>query len=55
MVEARRLRPDLKVLLTSGYAITETPLADAGDKVPRLKKPYSLTELYHVLREVLGR
>jgi signal transduction histidine kinase len=55
MVEARRLRSNLKLLLTSGYSVTETPLAGITENVPLLKKPYNLTELYRVLREVLTR
>jgi CheY-like chemotaxis protein len=52
MVEARRRRPDLKLLLTSGYSVAETP--DGAEDVPLLKKPYNLAELYRVIREVLG-
>ena len=55
MIEARRLRPHLKLLLTSGYSVTEMPLADIAEKVPLLKKPYNLAELYRVIREVLGQ
>lgn len=54
MVEARRLRPDLKLLFTSGYSVTETPVADIAGKVPLLKKPYNLAELYRVTRKVLA-
>jgi signal transduction histidine kinase len=53
MIEARRLRPKLKLLLTSGYSVIETSLADVGENVPLLKKPYNLTELYRLTREVL--
>jgi CheY-like chemotaxis protein len=55
MIEARRLRPKLKLLMTSGYSATETSFGDKTEYVPLLKKPYSLTELYRVIREVLGR
>jgi CheY-like chemotaxis protein len=55
MVEARRFRPNLKLLLTSGYSAFEADLADCPDNVPLLKKPYNLTELYRVIREVLGQ
>lgn len=47
-------RPELKVLLTSGYAGTETALAEAGETMLLLKKPYSLTELYRCVRNALN-
>jgi CheY-like chemotaxis protein len=55
IVEARRLRPDLKLLLTSGYSVIEMPVADIATDVPLLKKPYNLSELYNIIREVLER
>jgi signal transduction histidine kinase len=55
MVEARRFRPNLKLLLTSGYSAFEADLADCPENVPLLKKPYNLAELYRVIREVLGQ
>ena len=54
-VEARRLRPELKVLLTSGYVgepLTSKPIADDMDV---LNKPYRRDELAQKLRVVLGR
>lgn len=51
--EARRQRPELKMLLTSGYAATETPTADLGEGVMLLKKPYRVTELYRLIRKAL--
>jgi signal transduction histidine kinase len=51
--EARRLQPELKILLTSGFATTETPLAELGGNVLLLKKPYRVAELYRVIRSVL--
>ncbi|TPG52360.1 response regulator [Roseomonas nepalensis] len=54
-VEARRLRPELKVLLTSGYVgepLTSKPIADDLDV---LNKPYRRDELAQKLRVVLGR
>jgi len=48
MVEVRRLRPNLKLLLTSGYSVTKMPAADTAEKVPLLRKPYNLAELYRV-------
>jgi signal transduction histidine kinase len=55
MFEARRLRPDLKLLLTSGYSVAETAAVEMTENVPLLKKPYNLTELYRVVREVLSQ
>ena len=56
MVEARRLQPDLKLLMTSGYSVTEAPpSAHVAESVPLLKKPYNLTELYRLIRVVLGQ
>jgi CheY-like chemotaxis protein len=53
-VEARALRPDLKVLLTSGYV----GLAGTGQldqkNLPILNKPYRRDELAEKLRLVLG-
>lgn len=49
--EARRLRPGLKVLLTSGYSLGAGPLP-AG--VPVLSKPYDQTRLADQVREVLA-
>jgi CheY-like chemotaxis protein len=54
-IEARRLRPELKVLLTSGYvgeASAQGPLAQDMDL---LSKPYRRDELAQKLRVVLGR
>ena len=54
-VEARRLRPELKVLLTSGYvgdAPNQKPIAE---DVVVLNKPYRRDELAQKLRVVLGR
>jgi two-component system NtrC family sensor kinase len=46
-VEARRLRPELKVLLTSGYA------GDTQHDFPLLTKPYDRGQLAQLLRAVL--
>ncbi len=54
VVEALRLRPNLKLLLTSGYSVIERPFADIAENVPLLRKPYNLAELYRLIREVLG-
>ncbi len=53
-VQARRLRPGLKVLLTSGYSAS----AEAGDvpeDVPLLPKPYDRGQLATRLRLVIGQ
>lgn len=54
-VEAQRLRPGLKVLLTSGYVanLDEGQVIGRGD-LPVLNKPYRRDELAHSLRLVLG-
>jgi len=54
-VAARRLRPDIKVLLTSGYVadLDEGQVLGRG-KMPVLNKPYRRDELARSLRLVLG-
>ncbi len=56
-VEARRLRPDLKILLTSGYTAdalsAEHGVADNAD-APLLRKPYRTEDLAAQLSVVLG-
>jgi CheY-like chemotaxis protein len=52
---ARRIRPDLRVLFTSGYsesAIVHQGRLDPG--VQLLSKPYRLAELARRLRRVLS-
>jgi signal transduction histidine kinase/ActR/RegA family two-component response regulator len=51
--EARRQRPQLKILLTSGYPAAETPPTDFLESISLLKKPYRVTELYHLVRKAL--
>jgi signal transduction histidine kinase/CheY-like chemotaxis protein len=53
-VEARRLRPDLKVLLTSGYAETVLREHDIPANTPLLSKPYHREDLAQKIRLVLG-
>jgi PAS domain S-box-containing protein len=48
----RRDRPELPVILATGYAGT---LADPQDARPRLAKPYTLTQLSQALRGVLPK
>ena len=50
--QAREFLPDLKVLLTTGYA-AETDSMLANVKEPILKKPYKKQQLAQALRSVL--
>ncbi len=54
-VEARRVRPDIKILLTSGYVanLDEGQVLGQGE-LPVLNKPYRRDELARSLRLVLG-
>ena len=49
--EAPKLRPGLKILLTSGFA--ETPLNNSAQTVPLISKPYRKQDLAKKVREVL--
>ena len=52
--QARRLRPDLKILLTSGYVSPSLARDDSSDSAfPLLPKPYSQQELARALRDIL--
>jgi CheY-like chemotaxis protein len=51
--EAQRTRPDLKILLTSGYSARA--VEESGSDLPLIKKPYRLAEVVRRVREVLGR
>jgi CheY-like chemotaxis protein len=54
-MEARRIRSDLKVLLTSGYTTTATGgVRDLPADVPLLRKPYMRDELAAKLQAVAG-
>lgn len=53
-VEARRLRPELKVLLTSGYVGEDDEGQVLGENLPVLSKPYRRDELAQQLRIVLS-
>jgi PAS domain S-box-containing protein len=53
-VEARYLRPELKVLLTSGYVAEQGADHGIGIDVPVLNKPYRREDLARQLRVVLG-
>jgi signal transduction histidine kinase/ActR/RegA family two-component response regulator len=54
-IAARRLRPHLKILLTSGYA-AHPAIADDGlrEGFPLISKPYRLNELAAAVRAALG-
>ena len=52
--EAQRLRPGLKVLLTSGYVGEAGIGQEFGGALPLLTKPYRRDELAETLRESLG-
>ena len=52
--QARRLRPSLKILLTSGYVGEGGAGELAGQDLPLLSKPYRRDELAHTLRAVLA-
>ena len=53
--EARRLRPEMKVLLTSGYVGELESDVSIGAELEVLGKPYRRDELASKLRVVLGR
>lgn len=52
-IKARHLKPQLKVLLTSGYRDARM-YAHSPDTFPILAKPYRQTELSAKIREVLA-
>lgn len=54
-VEARRVRPGLRVLLTSGYTGTALDDGSVPADLPLLSKPYQREDLANKLRIVLGR
>jgi signal transduction histidine kinase len=51
--EARRLRKDIKVLLTSGYAGNVLERYRAVDEFPIIDKPFHLADLARCLRSIL--
>ena len=51
--KARRLRPDVKIVLTSGYSDALAMRPD--ENLPLLHKPYSLDALSSALSEALKR
>jgi signal transduction histidine kinase len=53
--EARRLRPGLKVLLTTGYPLLDGDTRDGDGEFLSIMKPYRRPELARRLREALAR
>ena len=51
--EVQRLRPHLRIMLTSGYP-AQVVVQDGGLELPLIKKPYRLTELVRRISETLG-
>jgi CheY-like chemotaxis protein len=51
--EARKRRPDLKVLFTSGYAEPDLVRRGLSDGAVWLKKPYTAAEFARQLRDIL--
>ena len=47
------MKPDLKVLLTTGYSEIWSEWSEAVQKVKVLGKPYTREQLAHTLREAL--
>jgi CheY-like chemotaxis protein len=52
-VQARAMRPELRILLASGYAGAELEAALARGSQPFIRKPYLATELAEALHELL--
>jgi PAS domain S-box-containing protein len=52
---AARLRPDLKVLLTSGYADAIVDLDPEGERITMLMKPYRRADLESRIAEIFSR
>jgi hypothetical protein len=53
VAEARRLRPELKVLYTSGYPNDSVLLRELDPRIEQISKPYEPHELAEKLRDVL--
>jgi len=51
--EAQRLRPHLRIMLTSGYP-AQVVVEGGESELPLIKKPYRLTELLRRISETLG-
>lgn len=53
--ESRRLRPDIKILLASGYPISTIPTQGLPDGASFISKPYRWTELADKLRHLRAK
>lgn len=53
--QARRLRPDLRILLTSGFVSPTLAKSSSDTEFPLLSKPYSQQQLARALRDILDR
>jgi len=51
---SRELRPDLPIVLTSGFPGDPDGLSDLPDDIPLLRKPYPREDLAQVIRRALG-
>ena len=49
----RSMKPDLKVLLTTGYSDMPIAVSEAARKIKVLGKPYTREQLARALREAL--
>jgi CheY-like chemotaxis protein len=47
-------RPELPIILISGYVSRELPELPATDRIRLLHKPFDLAELHEVVREMTG-
>jgi CheY-like chemotaxis protein len=53
--EARKLKPDLRVIVTSAYSKETVDASFAGLRVPRfVRKPFSIAEIVHALQAPLA-
>jgi len=53
--ELQRIRPDVKVVFSSGYSQTDAfPVADGNAGLPFIQKPYRPADLVATIRRVLG-
>ncbi|MBW7864064.1 MAG: response regulator [Candidatus Hydrogenedens sp.] len=54
LLEMRRIKPGIRVLLASGYAEEEVRMRLAGQQVDALlQKPYQFSELVEALRKIM--
>jgi DNA-binding NtrC family response regulator len=53
--ETKRLRPDIKILLASGYPVSTLPIQRLPEGASFISKPYRWTELADKLRVLRAR